>query len=150
MEEAMESGPEPEAPPDGRWSLIRDVLVFQLKLGVDALRDLVLSPVSIGAALLDLVAADRDRHLFYKVLLAGRRTEAWIDLFGAGGRVEPERPARGAERPQLDRVIERVEALIVDQYERGGVTAQAKHTIDRSLDALARKRPAPPDADAGD
>lgn len=149
MEEAMESGPEPEAP-DGRWTLIRDVLVFQLKLGVDAVRDLVLSPVSLLAALLDLVGGGRERPLFYQVLLVGRRSEAWIDLFGAGDRVEPERPPHGGEGAHLDRVLERVEALIVDQYERGGVTAQAKHTIDRSLDALARKRPPPSDAGAGD
>jgi hypothetical protein len=38
-----------------RWHLIRDVAVFQLKLGLDALRDLVLSPISLIAGIVDLV-----------------------------------------------------------------------------------------------
>ena len=33
----------------------------------------------------------------------------------------------------------RVENLIVEQYERGGMTATAKDAIDRSLDAFAPK-----------
>ena len=144
----MANEPEAEAP-DERWTLIRDVLVFQLKLAVDAVRDVVLSPISLGAAVLDLLTgADRERPFFYQVLLAGRRTEGWIDLFGAGDRIEPERPPRSAEEARIDRVVERVEALLVDQVERGGVTAQAKDTIDRSLDALVRKRPPPPEGDA--
>jgi len=137
--------------PDRRWQLLRDLLVFQLKLGVDALRDVVLSPLSIGAALLDLVTGtDRETLYFEQVLGVGRESERWINLFG--GAAEP-----SAEPPGIDRLVERVEALVVDQYERGGITAQAKAAIDRSLDALSTRRPhdaspasggAPPGEDA--
>jgi hypothetical protein len=122
---------------DRRWRLLRDVLVFQLKLGVDALRDLLLSPLSLLAAVLDLVrGADRDRLYFHELLALGRRSEGWIDLFGAGrGEDEPHDEAR------LDRVVGRVEKLVVEQYERGGITAQAKDAIDRSLDRLSGRRP---------
>lgn len=131
----MPETPSPAA--ESRWQLIRDLLVFQVKLGVDALRDLALSPISLVAALLDLVAdTGRERHYFYQVLLAGRRSERWINLFGEGDRIEP--AARGGERPGLDQLVRQVEALVVEQYERGGVTAQAKAAIDRSLDALAK------------
>ena len=134
---------------DGRWTLIRDVAVFQIKLAVDAVRDVVLSPISLFAALVDLLSGtDRERPFFYQVLLAGRRSEGWIDLFGAGDRVEPERAPRGADAASLDRVVARVEAVLADQVERGGVTAQAKDTIDRSLDALVRRRPQSPDGGA--
>ena len=38
-----------------RWQLIRDLAVFQLKLVIDALRDVVLSPISLVGAVVDLV-----------------------------------------------------------------------------------------------
>ena len=39
----------------------------------------------------------------------------------------------------MDSLVAQVERLMVDQYERGGVTASAKQAIDRSLDAISRK-----------
>lgn len=130
----------PEPAPPARWQLIRDVAVFQVKLGVDALRDLVLSPVSLVAAVLDLVTGDRPRPYFYEVLAAGRRSEAWIDLFGAAERVDPGRPAHGPEDAGIDALMRRVEEVLAHQVERGGVTAHAKEAIDRRLDALVERR----------
>lgn len=128
----MPDEPAPDRP-DRRWELLGGVLTFQLKLLVDALRDVVLSPLSLLAALLDLVTGtDRERLHFERVLAVGRATDRWIDLFGAEA-------AASAETPGLDRIVARVEALVVEQYERGGVTAQAKAAIDRSLDALSRR-----------
>jgi hypothetical protein len=126
-----------------RWQLIRDLAVFQLKLGLDALRDLVLSPISLIAGIVDLFASGEQagKH-FYSVLVAGRRTEAWINLFGELDRVAPRgEAADGAERASVDAIVERMERLLVEQYERGGVTASAKIAIDRGLDALARRGP---------
>jgi hypothetical protein len=120
----------------GRWELIRDVLVFQLKLVLDAVRDFALSPLSIGAALIDLFSGDEPPgRRFYAVLRAGQRAERWLDLYRPAGELE------GAEElPGVDSVVARVEALLAQQVERGGVTAQAKAVIDRSLDALTRRR----------
>lgn len=119
----------------GRWELIRDVLVFQLKLVLDAVRDFALSPLSIGAGVLDLVSGDEPAgRRFYAVLRLGQRAERWLDLYRPAGRLEG-----GEELPGVDSVVARVEALLAQQVERGGVTAQAKAAIDRSLDALSRK-----------
>ena len=115
-----------------RWKLIRDVAVFQLRLGLDALRDLVLSPISLIAGIADLLLGGTR---FYAVLAAGRRTEAWINLFG-----ELERTGEGAESASVDALLERVERLLVEQYERGGVTASAKSAIDRGLDAIGGRK----------
>jgi hypothetical protein len=41
----------------------------------------------------------------------------------------------------IDAFVARFERTVVEQYERGGVTASAKAAIDRSLDALSRARP---------
>ena len=126
-----------------RWQLIRDLAVFQLKLGLDALRDLVLSPISLIAGIVDLVfGGEQAGKHFYSVLGAGRRTEAWINLFGKVDGVAPRGEAEGgAEGASVDAIVERMERLLVEQYERGGVTASAKSAIDRGLDALGRRRP---------
>lgn len=124
-----------------RWELIRDVIVFQVKLMFDAVRDVVLSPISIVAGLIDLVAGGNPAgRNFHRVLAAGGRAEAWINLFDRVGReAKQESVAHGA--PTVDVFVTHVERLIVEQYERGGVTASAKDAIDRSLDAIARKKP---------
>ena len=123
---------------DRRWALLRDVLVFQVKLAADAVRDVVLVPISLGAALLDLISGtERDGLYFHQVIAAGRRSEGWINLFGND--TEPE-----GSVTSIDRVVERMEALVVEQYERGGMTAQAKDAIDRSLDRLTAPRGTPP------
>jgi hypothetical protein len=129
-----------EAGPPSRWELLRDVLVFQLKLGLDATRDVVLAPLSLAAAVLDLLTGEADGagRRFYQVLLLGRRSERWIGLFGAADRVEPESGEASARG--VDAAVARVEARLVEQYARGGVTAQAKDAIDRALDGVTVRR----------
>lgn len=121
-----------------RWTLIRDVLVLQLKLVVDGLRDVVLVPVSLIVGLASLLkgghAAGRE---FYELLRMGRRSERWIDLFGAAERVYG--PALAEERfsaESIDEIVGRVESFVVAEYKRGGVTRQAKDRLDRALDSL--------------
>jgi hypothetical protein len=63
--------------------LIRDLLIFQLKLWLDGLKDLVLSPVSIAAAALDLLLGPTKRGpRLYTVLRIGERFDLWLNLFG--------------------------------------------------------------------
>ena len=49
MEKEPETEIENEAPLTGRWDLVRDVAVLQVKLIVDGLRDLILLPASLIA-----------------------------------------------------------------------------------------------------
>lgn len=126
-----------------RWALLRDVAVFQLKLALDALRDVALSPLSLAAAAVGLLwGGDRPGRFFADVLAAGRRSEDWIDLFGsparpAGSGVGDERGTRGPVE-RLDVHVARLEALLVEQAERGGLTAATRDRVDRMLDALQR------------
>lgn len=122
-----------------RWQLIRDVLVFQAKLFVDGLRDLILSPMSIVAALAGLLGrGDEPRRHYDEVIRMGRRSEHWINLFGShfpGDSDDAgEAPAGG-----IDAVFERIESTLRQQHEGGGVTRVAKEQIDSVLDSLQRK-----------
>jgi hypothetical protein len=66
-----------------RKDLLRNVIVFQFKLFVDGIRDLILVPVSLVAAALDLASgAELASGNFARVLSLGRRSERYINLFG--------------------------------------------------------------------
>jgi hypothetical protein len=134
-------GPKRSSAPVDRWTLIRDLLTFQLKLVIDGVRDILLSPISLIAGLADLVAGgDRGSHYFYDVLHLGKRSERWINLFGAAEDVAaPDIPISPAEEKRIDALLQKAERALTDQVERGGVTAQAKDAIDRALDAVRGK-----------
>jgi hypothetical protein len=144
--------PEPQTPPaDDRWPFIRDVLIVQLKLVLGNLQNLLLVPISIGAALIDLVfKGERQGERFYKVLKLGRYADEAINLYGAvGGYHAAERApedadlgsASGKSGPPsaVDSVIRRVEDAIVREYQKGGTAASVKTAVDRVLDQLQRE-----------
>ena len=121
----------------GRWTLIRDALIFQVKLIVDGLRDLLLVPASAVAALLSLLSGSGGQPgpYFYRLVGFGKRTEQWIDLFAAHQNA-PEGIVEAGRDSSIDDLVHRVEAFVVDEYQRGGVTRQAKEHIDKALDTV--------------
>ena len=90
-----------------RWRLLRDVLVFQIKLAMEALLDLTLIPVSLAAAGVDLVLGNwRRPRWFHAVLRFGERCERRIDLWGV--------PTSSLDAPQSDAdvLMRSIEALV--------------------------------------
>ena len=129
--------------PDGpdRWTLIRDVAVFQVKLLFDGFRDLLLLPISLIAGFVSLIkGGGKPTSEFYDLLRVGRRSERWINLFGAASHLHG--PATDEDRfavEDVDEMVSRVESYVVDEYRRGGVTAQAKERLDKALDLVHKK-----------
>lgn len=116
----FEGRPAPaEAAPVRRSRLIilRDVVVFQLKLFVDGLRDVVLVPVSTIAAIVDVLAPGKNtgQH-FYEVVRFGRRTERWIDLFSAADHLDDQGAGPGPD--SIDEIVARAESKLKARYER--------------------------------
>lgn len=73
------------SPDDGVTTevLLRDLIIFQVKLLLDGLKDIVLSPLSIAAVLWDLVPsrnAPRGKA-FYQILKVGERFDLWLNLY---------------------------------------------------------------------
>lgn len=65
------------------WTALRHLLRFQLKLALDAIRDVVMSPISIVCFLLDVVLRPDEAESFHrKMILFGRKTDRRINLFG--------------------------------------------------------------------
>ena len=124
-----------------RWTLLRDMVVFQAKLFIDGLRDFVLLPVSFIAGIVDIVTGGpRTGERFYSVVRWGRRSERWIDLFEAEERIPPTGPVDHADDNRFDDVVEKVEAILVEHSRQRGVTASAKRVIDKALDALQGRK----------
>jgi len=126
-------------PKTDRWTLIRDIAVFQMKLIVDGLRDLILLPISLGVGLYSLIkGGDEPGMEFYDLLRVGRRSEHWINLFGAAEHAG----APGAlddlfPNADIDDMVSRLESFVVDEYNKGGVTAQAKKQLDQALNRMS-------------
>jgi hypothetical protein len=124
-----------------RWMLIRDVAVFQVKLLFDGFRDLLLLPVSLIAGLLSLVkGGPRPSPEFYDLLRMGRRSERWINLFGAASHLHgPPTEEDPFPVDDVDDMVARMESFVVEEYRRGGLTAQAKERVDKALDLIQRR-----------
>lgn len=105
-----------------RADLFRDAAVLQLKLLTDGLRDALLIPLSLVAALIGLARGgpDCDRE-FRRVIKLGLRSERWINLFGHHKPLGRSGPAGS-----MDSIIEQVESTVLDQYRRGRKAAEAE------------------------
>jgi hypothetical protein len=58
------------------------LLVFQVKLGADALRDLLMSPISVLVFMVDVVRKPTlEDSLYLRLMLLGRRSDRVINLF---------------------------------------------------------------------
>ncbi|MDH3613528.1 MAG: hypothetical protein OES10_09625 [Gammaproteobacteria bacterium] len=135
--------PEGENSQPPRWTLIRDVAVLQVKLIVDGARDLILVPASLIAGIVSLAKTKDGKpgNEFYTLVGVGKQSERWINLFGAYKNAPPEVIEENHfGDADMDEIVSRVESFVVDEYKRGGVTAQAKERLDKALDAMQRRR----------
>lgn len=67
--------------------LIRDVVIFYIKLGIDGLKGIVLVQAGILAFCIDVITRILGLRvrtkLFYRVMELGERLDLWLNLYGA-------------------------------------------------------------------
>ncbi len=116
-----------------RVKLIWNMLVFQAKLSIDGVRDLLLMPVALAATLLGLIfgGSEPDRY-FRQVLEWGRRTEDWLNLFGH----------RNAD-DTADSLMEPFQQRVFEEFERNPSLRRANASMNRAFSRPA-DAPAPP------
>ena len=126
----------PRANSDERWKFLRDVVVFQLKMLLDNVRDLVLMPVALvgGAA-----RPDPARRAGGSAFLQG----AAMGLAQReGDRSLQRHRASGAGQFTISRdytvdgVIARLENVVAREVEKGGTAASIKSAMDRTIDQI--------------
>ena len=115
---------------------LRDLVVFQLKMLLDNGRDLVLMPVALVAAVIDLLMrGDREGARFYRVLRWGWHSEKVIDVYSAIEDHPPDNFEIGRDYT-VDGVIARLEDVVAREVEKGGTAASIKNAMDRAIDQL--------------
>ncbi len=134
-------------PEISRWTLIRDMLIFQAKLAMDAIRDLLLSPVSIICGLVDIFKGHSlSNSYFHRLMALGQKSDSWLNLFGNHKDNESTESLKVIDNQQakaevsVDQLFSQVESLLKDQHDKGGLTASAKASIDRYLNKIVAKK----------
>ena len=106
--------------------LVWSVLVFQAKLVADGMRDVLLVPISLVAALVGLVGGGTQPGKYFdQVIRFGRRTETWINLFGQR---DPEGTA--------DEILNPIRERVFEEADSNPLLYRAGEHINRSLDSV--------------
>ncbi|MFO1493161.1 MAG: hypothetical protein U1F26_00695 [Lysobacterales bacterium] len=123
-----------------RLRVLRELGRFQLKLMLDALRDLVMSPWSMAAAALDVLKAGRQEpEHFAAVIRAGRKTEEWIDLWG-------ENAEGSGDAQRVDQLIERLESALRAARDRPEQLQMLRSWLQQRVGQRPGEPPPPPAA----
>ena len=118
-----------------RGELVRNTVVFQIKLMADGFRDLLLLPISLIASLVGLMRGGEDpQREFNEVIKLGRQSEQWIDLFG--NHAMPENAHAVAS---MDTLFSKVEETLKQQHKISAISDRAKTEIDQALKMLQEK-----------
>ena len=118
-----------------RGTLIRESVVFQLKLMADGLRDLVLLPVSLIATIIGLLrGGDEPEREFCQVIELGRDSEKWINLFGSY-----DVPEDAGAAASIDVLFTKVETTLKQHYKAAGTSESAQAEIGQALQAAHEK-----------
>lgn len=115
-----------------RVRLVRRTAVLQLKLLADGIRDAVLIPMSLVAALIGLIrGGDNADREFQEVIRLGRRSEHWINLFGH------HRATAGSHAvASMDDLISRIEVVLRDQIRKGADSSDAREAVEKALEEM--------------
>ncbi len=126
MEESETRLPVPVVP---RSVLIRDFLIFELKVFLDGLADVVMAPVGAIAFVADLlIGGGRSGRLFYSVLRVGERWDRWLSLYQPAQEAEKSGEGLiGASSVGADSLIGHIEELIRE----GRLPATARELVNR-------------------
>jgi hypothetical protein len=121
-----------------RTALIRGVLMLAPKLLLGAGRDLVLIPLAVTAAALDLAMLRQQspRH-FRRVLQLGEHTDRWIDMWSGA------RDPQEGQRENVDALLARVEQVVRDPQTGARKARILKRWAERQV-SRARKQAAHP------
>ena len=99
--------------------VLRDLVIFQIKLLLDGLGDLVISQVALLAVVLDLLfPAERKGQRFYAVMARAERFDRWLSLYGSADAADlNEDGLFGASQAGSDTLLGRLETLVTGRWE---------------------------------
>lgn len=102
---------------------IKRLIIFQLRLMADAIRDLVLSPASIICTILDMVSRNKQIGYYDRLMKLGRESDVRINLF----------EQHGDDVQSVDFVLNEVESVIKKRYRDKDAANKALAAIKKTL-----------------
>jgi hypothetical protein len=112
------------------WPLIRHAIFFQLKLGLDALRDILMSPVSIVLIITDIVMANNHQQSYFiRLMRLGKKSDHWINLFGVDLTNALPKNIKVAEDNNVDYWLTKIEKVLKEQQVDGKLTQSGKEKL---------------------
>ena len=116
--------------PHDRWPLIRQGIVFQLKLGLDALRDILMSPISIVLLVVDVVMANNHQQSYFiRLMRLGKKSDNWINLFGVDLPHGDANANTVDTQSNVDYWFKKVEEVIKEQQVDGKLSQTSKEKL---------------------
>ena len=99
--------------------VLRDLVIFQIKLLLDGVADLILSQASFLAVIIDLLfPADRKGQRFYAVMARAERFDRWLSLYGSADAADLDEDGLfGASQAGSDTLLGRLENLVTGRWE---------------------------------
>jgi len=113
-----------------RKVVLRDFVIFQVKLALDGFKDMVVFGLSIAAIAMDFISGRGQRpRLFYSVVRVSERWDMWLNLHAAAQKLEEgdgEDGFFGVSEAGSDTLVGQIEELVRggDRPKRSGGTEQ--------------------------
>lgn len=143
-----------------RWAMFKKLVIFQIKLAMDAVRDLILSPVSFVCSAIDIIFKNNEKKSkFNQLMQLGSQTDIWLNMFNQHqttyddnvdlptknsanftadkrNRVAFDKISRHLHTSNADKLIEKIEGVLQEQQITGGVTDGARKTIIQTINNI--------------
>ena len=111
--------------PKTRGQLLRQILVFQFKLAMDGLRDLLLRPISIVAPIEGIHPKHPDpSRYFNRPLKLGHRSDQWINLFNTH--------TQYYDSSTADDFVREAESIMRSELEKSGVMPRVNRPVEKT------------------
>lgn len=98
-----------------RSVLIRDFIIFALKLAIDGFKDVFLVQIASIAVIADLLRGEGKPRLFYRVVQLSEKFDLWLNLNGAVNELErgqTDDGLFGASRAGSDTLLGQLEGFV--------------------------------------
>jgi len=97
-----------------RRVVLRDFLIYEIKLVLDGLKGVAISLLALPALLIDLLhPGSQPGHRFYGVMRLGERLDRWLSLYGAADAAEGDPEGLfGVSRAGSPTLLGRLEAMV--------------------------------------
>jgi hypothetical protein len=107
-----------------RGVILRDLVIFQVKLALDSIKDIFVLQASIVATVIDLILGRRKRTvLLYKVLEFSERIDLWLNLYSAVGAAHDRDGLFGRSQAGTETLLGRLEQMV----RKGDMAIKGEH-----------------------